>query len=230
LLKQISNLLFYETKELENKIPKAREYFGNPFNDLPFLLIDDFLSADQCKAIVSDAISAPPKEAAMVISPSAASRVDTTHRSTDWRTISAASLEIYDQALTRQKAAIERFFGKALLEASRPQILGYKIGDFYDSHADNCSKTLDENGEIVAWKLVKPNRVITTLLFLNDDFDGGELVFDYFFDEAGAVCRLKPKAGLAVAFPSNPIFAHSVKPVLKGYRLTIAQWHNALKE
>lgn len=51
---------------------------------------------------------------------------------------------------------------------------------------------------------------VSTVLFLNDDFEGGELRFE-FFD-----LSIKPKAGDCVVFPSTYLYSHASLPVISG--------------
>jgi predicted 2-oxoglutarate/Fe(II)-dependent dioxygenase YbiX len=63
----------------------------------------------------------------------------------------------------------------------------------------------------------KEHPLVTVIVMLNDDFEGGELILldDY---------EVKLKAGEACYFPSNFMFPHQVKPVTKGVRLTVNAW------
>ena len=56
----------------------------------------------------------------------------------------------------------------------------------------------------------------TVLLYLNDDYEGGEFTV--------ATTRIKPKAGSVVVFPSNFMFPHSAEMVTKGTRWSIVSW------
>ena len=58
---------------------------------------------------------------------------------------------------------------------------------------------------------------ITSLLFLNDDFDGGEFVLcgDKYIEKI---------QGSAVVFPSSFMFPHEVKEVTEGKRFSIMTW------
>lgn len=59
---------------------------------------------------------------------------------------------------------------------------------------------------------------IATLLYLNDDYEGGEIYFpDYDI-------YIKPKAGDLVTFPDNPNFVHGVRPISSGVRFTAPRW------
>ena len=93
-------------------------------------------------------------------------------------------------------------------------------GDSYSAHADNERR---EHGRWV------PNhthqRDYTGLVYLNDNFTGGELVFP------NRDVVIIPKPGLLVAFPSNHKFVHAVPKVLCGKRYSLPVWFtvNAVK-
>lgn len=63
------------------------------------------------------------------------------------------------------------------------------------------------------------NRIITIIVFINDDYTGGELSFFTDLDYT-----VKPKRGRVVAFPSSFQYPHAVKPVLSGQRRTMITW------
>lgn len=64
-----------------------------------------------------------------------------------------------------------------------------------------------------------PERCYTAILYLNSDFQGGELCFE------ALGLNIKPRAGLLVAFPSDHRFIHSVGIVTRGYRYSMALWY-----
>jgi predicted 2-oxoglutarate/Fe(II)-dependent dioxygenase YbiX len=53
-------------------------------------------------------------------------------------------------------------------------------------------------------------------LFLNDDYEGGEIIV--------ADNEYHPTVGSALIFPSNFMFPHEVKPVTKGERWSVISW------
>jgi Rps23 Pro-64 3,4-dihydroxylase Tpa1-like proline 4-hydroxylase len=59
---------------------------------------------------------------------------------------------------------------------------------------------------------------LPTLVYLNDDYEGGELSF------ATHNITIKPKKGDLVMFPGNMHYAHEVKEVLSGTRYTVPIW------
>jgi len=62
------------------------------------------------------------------------------------------------------------------------------------------------------------NNHIPTLIYLNDDYEGGEISF------ATHDITIKPKVGDLLIFPGNMHYAHEVKEVLSGTRYTLPIW------
>ena len=86
-------------------------------------------------------------------------------------------------------------------------------GDSHIPHADN------EQREHRRWvPNHTPQRDYTALVYLNDNFTGGELVFP---DREVVII---PKPGLFVGFPSNHKFVHAVPNVLSGKRYSLPVW------
>ena len=56
----------------------------------------------------------------------------------------------------------------------------------------------------------------SVLLFLNDDYEGGEIIV--------AGNTYKPAKGSALVFPSNFMFPHEVKKVTEGERWSVVSW------
>ena len=59
--------------------------------------------------------------------------------------------------------------------------------------------------------------ILSIICLLNDDYEGGELVF--FEDKI-----LTPSQGDVIIFPSNFLFPHEVKPITKGIRYSVVSW------
>jgi PKHD-type hydroxylase len=81
-----------------------------------------------------------------------------------------------------------------------------KKGDHYTAHTD-----LGNDG-------MSSLRKISVVVFLDDDFEGGELEI-FTSDEPITV---NPKKGVAIVFPSYLL--HQVRPVTKGTRRTLVCW------
>jgi 2OG-Fe(II) oxygenase superfamily len=86
-------------------------------------------------------------------------------------------------------------------------------GDSHIPHSDNQQR---EHGRWLPNHT--PQRDYTVLVYLNDNFTGGELVFP---DREVVVI---PKPGLFVGFPSNHKFVHAVPNVLSAKRYSLPVW------
>ena len=83
----------------------------------------------------------------------------------------------------------------------------YSEGGYMSSHVDNIHHS---HGQIYGYPQV------SVLLFLNDDYKGGEFVV--------ADKLYRPAKGSSIIFPSNFMFPHEAKKVTKGIRWSIISW------
>lgn len=215
----------------------------HPYRELPYILFKNFLSPQICKELSAAIAKDDDVQQAMVKSTKLGSIVDpsvnTSIRKTHIHTLDEPYLSLYTQAFLARQNEIERFFNVSLTTATTVQALEYTKGSFYIKHADDSNEILDELGQTIGYIPIAPLRKITTVLFTSswtkegakspETFSGGELIFNYLTDlRTNEKVRLRPQAGDMVVFPSNPIFAHEVLPVIDGFRLSLVQWHNAL--
>jgi len=105
----------------------------------------------------------------------------------------------------RQKLNIPSVEINGLTEVT---ILKYENSGFYKPHTDHCSGS---------------PRTLSVVLFLNNDYEGGELVFKS-LDYQKDILTVDVKPNRAVIFPSNFMFPHTVKPVSKGTRYAVVSW------
>jgi predicted 2-oxoglutarate/Fe(II)-dependent dioxygenase YbiX len=63
-------------------------------------------------------------------------------------------------------------------------------------------------------------RVLSVLLYLNDDYEGGEIEFRH------SEVKIKPEPGSVLFFPSNFLYIHEVHPVTKGPRYALPNWYH----
>ncbi|MDX2101581.1 MAG: 2OG-Fe(II) oxygenase [Alphaproteobacteria bacterium] len=96
-----------------------------------------------------------------------------------------------------------------------PVCLHYEAGGHYLPHAD--ADHPDSTGE---WQRVQ-DRDLSLLIYLNDEFEGGDLVF------VNQGLQFRPSPGTAVIFPSDHRFVHGVVPVRSGVRQSIVTWMKA---
>ncbi len=95
----------------------------------------------------------------------------------------------------------------------RPDLLYYSTGGTYNTHADS------ENYHEVkkAWEKLS-DRDYSLLIYLADDFEGGDITFNLFD------FTYHPKKGDMVFFPSDHRYMHTAMPVTAGHRFAIVSW------
>jgi predicted 2-oxoglutarate/Fe(II)-dependent dioxygenase YbiX len=82
-------------------------------------------------------------------------------------------------------------------------ILKYSPGEEYKRHYDTGTEM---------------GRAVSVLIYLNDDYAGGELEFPNFG------VKIKPEAGMVVMFPSNFAYSHVALPVTSGTKYALVTW------
>lgn len=86
-------------------------------------------------------------------------------------------------------------------------LLKYNAGGKYDIHID-YARELPRN--------------LSVIINLNNNYEGGELVFTNQKGEETKILKLG--TGSIVFFPSNFLYPHLIKPIKKGKRYSIAAW------
>jgi predicted 2-oxoglutarate/Fe(II)-dependent dioxygenase YbiX len=82
-------------------------------------------------------------------------------------------------------------------------LLKYDGGEEYKAHYDNGQGM---------------NRVLSSILYLNDNYEGGELEFVHMG------IKIKPQAGMLLLFPSSYPYTHIAHPVTKGTKYALVTW------
>lgn len=98
--------------------------------------------------------------------------------------------------------AIRAAFGAVTLEPHEFSMVRYQAGGHYLPHVDN-------GGELAF-------RVFSVVCYLNDDFDGGGTDFP------NLGMTVTPRAGMAIAFPSE--YLHAALPVVAGTKQVLICW------
>lgn len=94
------------------------------------------------------------------------------------------------------------------LSSNHTLLLRYEEGGMFCNH-------IDENPY--------STRVVSLSMFLNDDYEGGELEFKEFN------LRIKPVSGEIVVFSSGFPYMHQVLPVTMGIRYSVVKWYEFSK-
>ena len=227
----------FEHIEIENKLLPSQ------YKDYPYLIIKNFFSQEACDELASlvqedEETKRKAKVKKEVFSGIVQSDIVEEYRKTNIYELDTFYQHYYDEQFMKYKPVIEEYFNIALTLSTDVQVLEYKKGFFYVKHADDSSEIIDKDEKTVGFKVVAPQRKLSTVLFATShmtqadekalSFSGGELMFNYFYDKDGETVKIQPEAGDMLIFPSNPYFSHEVLPVEEGYRLTLVQWHDAI--
>lgn len=120
--------------------------------------------------------------------------------------------------INKLQPIIEKFFS-VIVKPTTPTIVRWLPGQLQNPHAD---KELHEGPDAG-----RPNDFpyydLSSLFYLNDDYEGGELYFPK--QEA----EFKPKKGAAYFFPGDMNYIHGVKEIKSGIRYTCPLFWTILK-
>jgi SM-20-related protein len=236
---QISNKIYCD--EFLNKLEIENKILPNPYVDYPFIIVKNFLSKKLMRLIVDATQNKKNKVQAEVKVEATKGIVESKliekYRKTNIYELESRFHKLYQKRFLKLKPEFEKFYNVMLTQSTDIQVLEYKEGFFYVKHADDSSEIVDKINNTIGFKCVAPQRKLTTVLFATsfdekkDDgyhFSGGELLFNYLYDEKTKQICYKPQAGDMIVFPSNPFFSHEVLKVQQGYRLSLVQWHDAI--
>src|SRR5690349_20318560 len=137
--------------------------------------------------------------------------VDAAVRRTSDVEVDARTLAFVERAFDDVRPRVAAFHGVTLSTREGAGFLRYPTGGFYRPHHDRA--------HVAEWSAAARRR-ITIVVFLNDDFDGGELCLLH--DDAEPVV-VTPRAGTLVAFDAATV--HEVRPVGNGTRDTVVDWY-----
>ncbi|MEM9530236.1 MAG: 2OG-Fe(II) oxygenase [Pseudomonadota bacterium] len=104
-------------------------------------------------------------------------------------------------------------YGSPVTEFEPPYILRYPPGGKYVLHCDGEAF----EGASKRWYRVR-DRDVSLLIYLNDNYEGGELRFDHLN------FTYTPRAGDLVFFPSNHLFSHQSMPIKSGIKWAVVSW------
>lgn len=110
-----------------------------------------------------------------------------------------------DKAFAHYSQQLYPFAGKNIKTREQSiHLLKYGIGGHLPAHQDQGISS----------------RVLSTVMYLNDDYLGGEIEFR----QSGV--KIKPEAGSIIFFPSNFLYVHEVYPITEGFRYSMPHWYH----
>lgn len=230
-IEQISNYVYCDSRL--NQMNIKSKLLPNPYYDYPYLIIEDFFNKKECGAVNQFINLENDFKAAKLKTKDNINlqdeTLDKTIRNTNIYKLDQTLENLYINRFNVFKKDIEDYFKQVITSSTGIQVLEYQKGFFYKAHSDDSSM-LFENNELVGFNLVAKQRKLTTVLFTKEcgeDFEGGELKFNFLYDNNLENIVYKPKKGDMIVFLSNPYFTHEVLPVKSGNRVTLVQWHNS---
>lgn len=128
-----------------------------------------------------------------------------------------------DPFFEEQKAISEELFGALdiTLEHYSTQIYPFAKKNIKSREPEMHLLRYDESGYLPAHQdQGVSTRVLSVLLYLNDDYEGGEICFQQ------SNIKLKAEAGSVIFFPSNFLYVHEVMPITSGKRYSLPNWYH----
>jgi predicted 2-oxoglutarate/Fe(II)-dependent dioxygenase YbiX len=133
-------------------------------------------------------------------------KVDKTSRDVKCADITPILPQVHDLMANIIDHVINPFYNFKIRDSEMPQLLYYQKGGHYKPHYDAEALWTNPDGTTMWKKSV--DRDLSTVLFLNDDFEGG------YFSFPDLRIKIKPEPGLLVCFPSSRYYKHCVEPVI----------------
>ena len=170
---------------------------------------EDIIPKDECKNLIRDVKNSG------LLKPSTYSNHTGEIKRSDNRVV-MDDMWVKDKTTS---SIINDFFGKVIRKYSDKferfscqrhsgfRVNRYSVGGFMSEHTDNIHHS---HGQEYGFPQV------SALLFLNDNYGGGELIV--------AGNEYETKMGSGIIFPSNFMFPHEVKKITDGERWSIVTW------
>lgn len=122
-----------------------------------------------------------------------------------WRNLLA---HIFNVGITQYGKDISPHHGTGVQGVREISILKYDNCGFYEPHVDHFSGH---------------PRLFSSILLLNNDYEGGNLCFTDPIDKT-IIKTIDVQVGRLIVWPSLFLFPHGVKPVTKGIRYAVVGW------
>lgn len=144
------------------------------------------------------------------------SKIDLNQRDVKAADISPIINQVHELYHEMVHNVINPFYKFKIKDSEMPQLLVYEPGGHYKPHYDAVARWKNPDGTVLWKKSI--DRDLSTVLFLNDDFEGGDFVFP------DLRVRIRPEPGLLICFPSSQFYLHQVEPVTTGTRFSFVNW------
>lgn len=209
--KAARQLRLIETMALDADGFPARPVPTRPLADSPFAVAaDQFLTAPEC-AYLRDAAE-PELQPSVVVDPATGAMAPHPVRTSDAALFGVFGEDLVVGAINRRIAALS---GTLPAQGEPLQVLRYRPGGEYRPHLDALP--------------AEPNqRILTVLVYLSDDYEGGETHFP------GTGLSFRGRTGDALLFRNalpdgrpDPMAIHAGLPVTRGVKYLASRWIRA---
>ncbi len=177
------------------------------------LFIQNFLDVDTCDAIVAECDKQSGVAHTVMSKEGGLPTVQDQIRVSEMIDVRGLKTNVVDIVRSTFAEVVGPHFGKDIEWFELPEIIRYRQGGEYKPHAD--ADNWDEEGK--SWYR-SHDRDLSILIYLNQEFTGGEIVFPNFG------LSLPPKKGLMIAFPADSRYLHTARPVTSGVRYALVSW------
>ncbi|MFT7184695.1 MAG: putative 2-oxoglutarate/Fe(II)-dependent dioxygenase YbiX [Pseudohongiellaceae bacterium] len=178
-------------------------------------VINNFISQKECKRLIRFA-EKQKRSWLSVVDPNKSQARKTVHKRDPSRVTQHVSLGKKQPLVNKwmQTACLENISALTKTLWFEPsQLLRYGPGGKYAVHSDA------EHYDFDAQRFYRfIDRDFSILIYLNDDFEGGELKFPWLN------YQYRPVAGDLVFFPSNHLFSHESMPIISGNKYALVSW------
>lgn len=131
------------------------------------------------------------------------------------------SKKMYENISIFYKDKSEIFVPK-MITREPSNLLAHPVGSYMIPHVDIVGYTQELNYNLEDY-INKWSGHLSSVIYLNDNYDGGEL---YFPDHN---IEIKPEAGDYITWPGNKWYQHGVKTVKGNVRYTLSIWARFLE-
>lgn len=177
-------------------IPDMRSVLKKHFDTDRIYEFDDFLSGDECDALISHARNK--------VGDSKVVCKDGISCSSEWRTSRNTFVSDDEHPISKRITnKVEEVIGIDRSHFEDLQVVHYTKGQQYKEHFDACNENNIKNcdGDVIE----SGQRYATFIVYLNDDFMGGETCFPHYFRGNGKcedldAFKIIPKKGKAALF------------------------------
>lgn len=183
-----------------------------PTDKLQIYVLDDFMSASECDAMVE-----------IITEHLRPSTITLESDDKYFRTSSTCDLSLLDEPLIHEiDERIAKTLGVRVAYSEGIQAQRYDLGQEFKAHTDYFER---ETAEFWEYAAQQGNRTWTFMVNLNDGMEGGATDFPAIGES------FQPRKGRAVLWnnlyrngATNPDSLHSGSPVTKGHKIVITKW------